>query len=120
MSRIAQLLCIWLGPTMIVLFLIGSVWLAKYFPPAIHPSESANEVASFYADNVDRIRIGLVLHDVRVRLHVLLGRRDGGADPAQGGQVPDADLRAAHRHGVRHRADRRHGRACGPCRVPAR
>jgi hypothetical protein len=60
MSRTAQQLCIWLGPGMIILFGIGSVWLAKYFPPAIHPSDSAESVAQFYADHVDRIRIGLV------------------------------------------------------------
>jgi hypothetical protein len=61
MNRTAQLLCAWLGPTMIVLFIIGSVWLARYFPPAIHPSDPARTVADFYAANATRIRIGLVL-----------------------------------------------------------
>ncbi|HKT02366.1 MAG TPA: hypothetical protein VJT31_22785 [Rugosimonospora sp.] len=60
MNRTGQLLCAWLGPTMIVLFLIGSVWLAEYFPPAIHPSYSAQRVADFYAAHATRIRIGLV------------------------------------------------------------
>jgi hypothetical protein len=60
MSRIAQLLCVALGPGMIILFAIGSVWLARYFPPAIHPSQSAQKVSRWYADHTDRIRIGLV------------------------------------------------------------
>jgi hypothetical protein len=60
MSRTAQLLCVALGPGMMVLFVIGSVWLGRYFPPAIHPSDSAGEVARWYADHTDRIRIGLV------------------------------------------------------------
>jgi hypothetical protein len=60
MNRIAQLTCAWLGPTMFILFGIGSVWLAKYFPPAIHPSDSAQQVADYYAAHATRIRIGLV------------------------------------------------------------
>jgi len=60
MNRTAQLVCAALGPAMIILFIIGSVLLARYFPPAIHPSWSAEQVAAFYTDNVDRIRIGLI------------------------------------------------------------
>jgi len=60
MNRTAQLLCVALGPGMILLFLIGSVWLAKLFPPAIHPSWNAEQVSNFYAEHKDRIRIGLV------------------------------------------------------------
>lgn len=60
MSRNSQLLIAWCGPAIVVLFLIGSVWLARYFPPAIHPSDSAQQVARFYQENATSIRIGLV------------------------------------------------------------
>jgi hypothetical protein len=60
MSRTAQLLCVALGPGMMVLFLIGSVLLAQYFPPHIHPNDSARDVANWYAAHTGRIRIGLV------------------------------------------------------------
>ncbi|MET9248809.1 hypothetical protein [Nonomuraea sp. NPDC003709] len=60
MSRNSQLLIAWCGPAMVVLFLIGSVWLARYFPPAIHPSDSAQQVAQYYQENATAIRVGLV------------------------------------------------------------
>ncbi|WP_250282536.1 MULTISPECIES: hypothetical protein [unclassified Frankia] len=60
MSRNSQLLVAWCGPAMFVLFVIGSVWLARYFPPAIHPNDSAQEVAQYYRDHKDAIRVGLV------------------------------------------------------------
>ncbi|WP_131792612.1 hypothetical protein, partial [Candidatus Protofrankia datiscae] len=60
MSRNSQLLVAWCGPAMFVLFVIGSVWLARYFPPAIHPSDSPQDVAQYYRDHKDAIRVGLV------------------------------------------------------------
>jgi hypothetical protein len=61
MNRIAQLLVAWAGPAMIIIFIIGSVILAKYLPPQWHPSDSPETVAQIYIDNLMRIRIGLVL-----------------------------------------------------------
>jgi hypothetical protein len=43
---------------MFVLFAIGSVWLGRYFPPAIHPADSAIKVAHWYAAHKTRIRLG--------------------------------------------------------------
>lgn len=60
MSRISQLTLAWCGPAMVVTFIIGSVVLARYLPPWIAPGDSAERVAEIYADNADRIRIGLV------------------------------------------------------------
>ncbi|MGW5110638.1 hypothetical protein [Nocardia sp. NPDC004123] len=60
MNRTAQLLCAWGGPLMIFFFGIGSVWLARYFPPEILPGDSAQTVADFYAKHTTRIRIGLI------------------------------------------------------------
>ena len=61
MSRTAQLFCIWAGPAFIVLFAIGSVWLARLFPPAVRPQWSALHTAQWYADHTTTFRIGLVL-----------------------------------------------------------
>jgi hypothetical protein len=60
MNRTAQLLCLVCAPLFIVLFLIGSVWLARYFPPAIRPQWDAQQVAHYYAAHATKIRIGLV------------------------------------------------------------
>jgi hypothetical protein len=61
MNRTAQLFCIWAGPLFIVLFVIGSVWLARLFPPAVRPQWSAVHVAQWYAAHETKFRIGLVL-----------------------------------------------------------
>jgi hypothetical protein len=60
MNRTAQLLCAACGPLMVVLFLIGSVWLARYFPPHNLPGDSAQKVADWYASHTTRIRVGLI------------------------------------------------------------
>jgi hypothetical protein len=61
MNRIAQLLAFWLAPVIFVLFGIGTMWLARFLPPAIHPGDSANTVAAWYMHHQTRIRIGLVM-----------------------------------------------------------
>jgi len=58
MNRRAQLTCLWTGPLLTVLFAIGAVWLGQFIPPAVHPSDTAREVARHFADHTDRIRIG--------------------------------------------------------------
>lgn len=73
MSRRAQLLCIWCGPALTVLFLVGAVILGKYIPPLIHPEDSAQEVANQLADNTDRIRIGAFLTIISMSLIVPFG-----------------------------------------------
>jgi len=60
MNRTAQMIAVIAAPVMMVLFGIGSVWLGRYFPPAIHANDSATKTASWYAEHKDRIRIGLV------------------------------------------------------------
>lgn len=60
MNRKAQMICVWLGPAMFILYGIGGIWLARYLPPDIHPNDSAQTVANWYVENQDRIRIGLV------------------------------------------------------------
>lgn len=60
MNRIAQICCAALGPAQVIFFLIGCVWLGRYFPPEIHPNWNATQVSQYYAEHQDRIRIGLV------------------------------------------------------------
>jgi hypothetical protein len=60
MNRTAQLICVACAPLFLILFGIGSVWLARYFPPAIRPNWNALQVAHYYAAHTTAIRIGLV------------------------------------------------------------
>lgn len=61
MNRIGQLSCAFWGPGMVVLFILGAVILAGYFPPKILPGASATEVFDFYAENNTKLKIGVVL-----------------------------------------------------------
>jgi hypothetical protein len=60
MNRTAQLFCVACGPLMIILFVIGSVWLARLFPPTIRPQWTALRTAEYYAAHQTKIMIGLV------------------------------------------------------------
>lgn len=60
-------LATWAGPALTVLFFIGLVPLAQFIPPP-HPTDSAADIKAFYVDNVDGIRIGMVLVMVAVGL----------------------------------------------------
>lgn len=54
----AQALCIWSGPMLALLFLIGFVILGGYVPPP-GPSLTAPEIAEVYTQGATRIRIGM-------------------------------------------------------------
>lgn len=60
MNRRAQLICLWCGPILIVLFAIGWVALGRFFPPWVSASDSPEETARIFWDHADRIRIGLI------------------------------------------------------------
>jgi len=60
MDRTAQLLCLASGILAIVLFVIGSVWLARLFPPAVRPEWTALHTAQWYAAHTTKVMIGLV------------------------------------------------------------
>jgi hypothetical protein len=59
-SRYVQLACAWSGPFFFVLFLVGLVPLAHFFP-APSPAFSAGKIASIYRHNTTGIRIGMLL-----------------------------------------------------------
>jgi hypothetical protein len=68
MNRRAQLICVWTGPLLTVLFAIGAVLLGRFIPPWIHPHDSAAKVAATFAQHADRIRIGAFLTIISMSL----------------------------------------------------
>ena len=88
MNRTAQLICVFSGPVFILSFIIGSVWLARLFPPIIHANWSAAQVQMFFAAHQTKIMIGLVFTTVAYSLMATWGvgmatqtRRKEGAFP---------------------------------------
>jgi hypothetical protein len=59
-ARRLQLVCLWCGPVMLVLFSAGLIALAGFWPPP-HPTDSAEQIRSMYLDDLTRIRIGMCL-----------------------------------------------------------
>jgi hypothetical protein len=60
MNAKQQQLCNWGGVIFVVLYAIGFWPLARFFPP-MTPSMSPSEVANFYQQDTNQIRLGLVL-----------------------------------------------------------
>jgi hypothetical protein len=60
MNRIGQLACAAMGPVMLILFVIGAVWLAGYWPPQKLPGANAVQVLDWYAKHNTRLKVGLV------------------------------------------------------------
>lgn len=58
-TRLQSLLA-WCGPTLILLFGIGFVLIAGLLPP-VAPTNSAKEVADFYRDDTDGLRVGILI-----------------------------------------------------------
>lgn len=89
MNRTAQLLCIACGPLMITLFVIGSILIARFFPPAIHPQWDARHVAEYYAAHTTRIRIGMVISCCAYGLMATWGERTwSGPGPPRESGIP--------------------------------
>lgn len=55
-----QKACAWCGVAFMVLFLLG-FWVVAGFVPPPSPGWSADRVAAFFADDTDRIRLGVLL-----------------------------------------------------------
>jgi hypothetical protein len=60
MDRRAQLLCAWCGPAFLLTFFVG-FWLVAGLVPPPKATDTAIQIASFYRDNTDQLRIGLLL-----------------------------------------------------------
>lgn len=55
-----QRLCVWCGPGLILIFMIGFLFVAGLVPPP-SPNLGASEVARFYTEHQTRIQIGLII-----------------------------------------------------------
>ncbi|WP_354701659.1 hypothetical protein DSM112329_01985 [Paraconexibacter sp. AEG42_29] len=60
LSTRTQIACAWSGLGLIVVVVAGFLLIAGFLPPR-YSSDSAQQIAAYYADNTDRIRIGVVL-----------------------------------------------------------
>lgn len=60
MSPRVQIACAITGPAAIVLFLVAFWGIGGFIPPTA-PTDSADSVAQFYADDRDAIRLGMVI-----------------------------------------------------------
>lgn len=60
-KRRAQLICVWSGPALIVVFAIGAALVGQLIPPFAEPSDTAREIAGKYAARTTDVRIGSVL-----------------------------------------------------------
>ncbi len=60
MDRRIQLLCAWCGPAFLLIFLVG-FWIVAGLVPPPSAGDNAAQIASFYRDNTDQLRVGLLL-----------------------------------------------------------
>ncbi|TMD97613.1 MAG: DUF4386 family protein [Chloroflexi bacterium] len=67
MDRRIALVCAWCGPVFLVLFVAGFWFVAGLVPPP-RPSDNAAQIAAFYRDNTDRIRVGMLMSMVATAL----------------------------------------------------
>lgn len=68
MNRKAQLICVACGPLCAILFAIGAVFVGRFIPPFVDPSNSAHTVALKYAEHGSRIRIGALISIISMSL----------------------------------------------------
>ena len=71
-DRGIQLVCAWSGPVCTVLAVLGLVVIGGFVPPQ-DPSDSAAEIADFYAGNATQIRIGMIVAMIGFTLFVPFG-----------------------------------------------
>ncbi|WP_370501111.1 hypothetical protein NWT09_12540 [Mycolicibacterium sp. jd] len=88
MKRATELMCAWGGIAFSVLFFIGFVGIAGFFPP-MAPSDTADEIAAIYRDNNTAIIAGLLFCYVGTMCYLAFGsgivgqtRRIRGVAPA--------------------------------------
>jgi hypothetical protein len=60
MDRRIQLACAWCGPAFLLLFLVG-FWIVAGLVPPPSATDSARQIAAFYRENTDQLRVGLLL-----------------------------------------------------------
>src|SRR5271156_1602340 len=67
MNTGTQRLCVWAGPVMMVIWMIGFLPLAGFVPPP-SPGSTAQQIAAMYRERTTSIRFGLLLTVIAVPL----------------------------------------------------
>lgn len=88
MKRASELVCAWGGIAFAVIFFIGFVGIARFFPP-LSPADTAEQTAAIYREHTNGIRTGLLLCYVGTMFFLAFGsgivgqtRRIRGVAPA--------------------------------------
>jgi hypothetical protein len=88
MKRATELMCAWGGIAFSVLFFVGFVGIARFFPP-LNPADTAEQTAAIYRDHPDAIIAGLLMAYVGTMCFLAFGsgivgqtRRIRGVAPA--------------------------------------
>ena len=88
MKRASELFCAWGGIAFSVLFFIGFVGIARFFPP-LSPADTAEQTAAIYREHTNAIRAGLLMCYVGTMFYIAFGsgivgqtRRIRGVAPA--------------------------------------
>jgi hypothetical protein len=88
MKRASELFCAWGGIVFSVLFFIGFVGIARFFPP-LSPADTAEQTAAIYREHTNSIRTGLLMCYVGTMFYLAFGsgivgqtRRIRGVAPA--------------------------------------
>lgn len=88
MKRASELFCAWSGIIFAVLFFIGFVVIARFFPP-LSPADTAEQTAAIYREHTNAIRTGLLFCYVGTMFYLAFGsaiagqtRRIRGVAPA--------------------------------------
>jgi hypothetical protein len=88
MNRRAQLLAIWCGPAICVIFSIGALGLARFIPPHISPLTSSNAAAAALIHDSGRVRIGLMFMLIGMSLMPAWGTAIAGQLRSSEGRFP--------------------------------
>ena len=67
-----QRLCVWSGPAAVVLSLLGMVIVGGYIP-ATNPAASAVEIARFYTEHLNAVRLGMIISMIGFTLFIPFG-----------------------------------------------
>lgn len=88
MERASEKFCAWSGIAFAVIFFIGFVGIARFFPP-LSPADTAEQTAAIYREHTNAIRTGLLLCYIGTMFYLAFGsgivgqtRRIRGAAPA--------------------------------------
>lgn len=88
MNRTTERWCVYSGPLLMIIFMIG-FWVVGGLVPPPSPNQTAQQLAAYYADNATRIRVGLIISMLAagltfpftVAIFMQMRRIEGGIGP---------------------------------------